>query len=69
MYIQLLESKKQMLITYEEESTNLAKKIYEQVDKEVNNIIENKELTPDKKLKAYKVAQDLNISLLKVLNT
>lgn len=64
MYIQLLESKKQMLITYEEESTNLAKKIYEQVDKEVNNIIENEELTPDKKLKAYKVAQDLNISLL-----
>ena len=35
MYIQLLESKKQMLVVYGEESTNVAKKIYEQRYNEV----------------------------------
>ena len=46
MQIQLIESHKQTLVIYEEESINIDKKIYNALNTEIDHIIKNKELTP-----------------------
>lgn len=64
LQIQLIESHKQTLVIYEEESINIDQKIYNALNTEVDNIINNTELPPDKKIKALREAQKLNRELL-----
>lgn len=64
MQIQLIESHKQTLIIYEEESISIDKKIYNALNMEIDKVINNPDLTPDKKIKALREAQRLNKDLL-----
>ncbi|MBE6513410.1 MAG: hypothetical protein E7Z75_09790 [Methanobrevibacter olleyae] len=64
LQIQLIESHKKTLIIYEEESINIDKKIFNALNTEIDTIIKNEELAPDKKIKALREAQKLNKSLL-----
>ena len=64
LQIQLIESHKQTLIIYEEESINIDQKIYNALNNEIDNIIRSNELTAYKKIKALREAQKLNKELL-----
>lgn len=64
MQIQLIESHKQTLIIYEEESISIDKKIYNALNMEIDKIIKDTTLTLDKKVKALREAQKLNKDLL-----
>lgn len=64
LQIQLIESHKKTLISYEEESINIDKKLYNALNNEIDKIIKNNEIPPTKKIKAFKEAQGLNRALL-----
>lgn len=64
LQIQLIQSHKQTLIVYEEESITIDQKIYNALNTEIDNIIRSNDLTPDKKIKALREAQKLNKELL-----
>lgn len=64
LQIQLIDSHKQTLIIYEEETINIDKKIYQALNNEVDKLIKNTQLPPDKKIKALKQATMLNHELL-----
>lgn len=64
LQIELIQSHKQTLIIYEEESIRIDQKIYNALNTEIDNIIKNDKLTPDKKIKALREAQKLNKELL-----
>lgn len=64
LQIQLIDSHKKTLISYEEESINIDKKLYNALSNEINKIIKNKEIDPVKKIKAFKEAQEVNKALL-----
>lgn len=64
LQIQLIDSHKQTLISYEEESITIDKKLYTALNTEISKIIKNNEIDPIKKIKAYKEAQELNKALL-----
>lgn len=64
LQIQLIESHKQTLIVYEEESIDIDKKIFKALNTEIDKIINNQELPSDKKIKALREAQRLNKELL-----
>lgn len=59
MQIQLIESHKQTLVIHEEESINIDKKIFKALNTEIDKIINNIELPPDKKIKMLREAQKL----------
>ena len=64
MQLQLIEDHKQTLIIYEEESINIDKKIYNALNIEIDKLLKNDDITPDKKIRAFKEAQLLNKELL-----
>lgn len=64
LQIQLITSHKQTLIIYEEETINIDKKIYQALNNELERVINNKELPPDKKIKTLLNATKLNHELL-----
>lgn len=64
LQIQLIQSHKQTLIVYEEESISIDQKIYNALNTEIDNIIRSNDLSPDKKIKALREAQKLNKELL-----
>lgn len=64
LQIQLIDSHKKTLISYEEESISIDKKLYNALNKEINKLIKNKQIDPIKKIKAFKEAQELNKALL-----
>jgi len=64
LQIQLIDSHKKTLISYEEESINIDKKLYNALNTEINKIIKNNQIDPLKKIKAFKEAQELNKALL-----
>lgn len=64
LQIQLITSHKQTLIVYEEETINIDKKIFHALNNEVEKLIKNTQLPPDKKIKALKQATILNHELL-----
>ena len=64
MQLQLIESHKQTLIIYEEESINIDKKIFNALNTEIDTLIRDTELPPEKKIRALKEAQILNKELV-----
>lgn len=64
LQIQLIESHKQTLIIYEEESIDIDKKIFKALNTEIDKIINNNDISSDKKIKALHEAQKLNKELL-----
>ncbi len=64
LQIQLVESHKKTLISYEEESISIDKILYKALNNEIQKIIKNNEIEPIKKIKAFKEAQELNKALL-----
>lgn len=64
LQLQLITSHKQTLIIYEEETINIDKKIYEALNNELEKVIKDKDLTPDKKIKTFLNATKLNHELL-----
>lgn len=64
LQVQLIDSHKKTLISYEEESINIDKTIYNALNNEIQKLIKNQEIDPLKKIKALKEAQELNKALL-----
>lgn len=64
LQIQLIESHKKTLISYEEESINIDKTLYKALNNEIQKLIKNNEIDPLKKIKAFKEAQEVNKALL-----
>lgn len=64
LQVQLIDSHKKTLISYEEESINIDKTIYNALNNEIQKLIKNPEIDPLKKIKALKEAQELNKALL-----
>lgn len=65
LQIQLITSHKQTLIIYEEETINIDKKIYQALSNELEKVIKDKNISPDKKIKTFLNATKLNHELLK----